>query len=245
MTIINPPLIISIFIGLVVAVFGSMLLLVFFLTKHQFGWRVARLHTLLVAAGLGVIFGGAALIVYAMPDDWRSFSELPVQLATIVLVWSTIGLRVFGRSRAGAVLLDLGPTVNRRLFFGVAALPLLLALLSVFTGSLDGNFDLANAVMVLMMLSIGVSLTLHGLDRFQIRERGVWYGQCITWNNIRSFGWDTEKPGVLILQGTSRLAFASKVHLPVPPEHRPDVEQLLTRYIPHRFDQGAQAQPSA
>ena len=67
--------------------------------------------------------------------------------------------------------------------------------------------------------------------RLQIREGGLWtYWGLLRWEKIESLQWSGDS--TLMVKAKSRLPFLGRGALPVPPEQKQAVNELLQKYCP-------------
>lgn len=128
----------------------------------------------------------------------------------------------YGWTVAGPVLLDCGPHPTRSLFLMEAVFFLILGLAGgLATTSVATVFGIAGPV-------FGVSFAAYWLimatGRLQVCENGIWqYWSLLRWEKIGSYHWANDS--TLLLRPKS--FFGLQGALPVPPEHRQAVSELL------------------
>jgi hypothetical protein len=190
--------------------------------------------------GIGVLVSWC-FIAFAV---WQIFGQplLDSFGVAFAVLWGLVfvvflGTWLHGRTTAGQVLLDCGPHPTRWLFLTNAILFLVMGVLGGFSAaSVSKVFGIAGPV-------FGVSFAAYWLvmttGRLQVRENGIWaYWGLLRWGKIGSYRWADDSTLVLRSKGMLSLMQGA---LPVPPEHRQGVDDLLAK---HRTAQ-ATAEPGA
>lgn len=132
-----------------------------------------------------------------------------------------LGSWIYGRCVRGRILLDCGPHPKRGLFIANFAL-LVFAGFSVVAAH---GFNLA-------ALALACSLDAYWLiiafGRLQVSEHGIWqYWGLLRWSKVGSYHWADDSTLLLTPRGRISLLRGA---LPVAPEHRHSVDELLTKY---------------
>ncbi|MCY2990437.1 MAG: hypothetical protein NTY19_21550 [Planctomycetota bacterium] len=190
-------------------------------------WNQGAKNALLCAVGFLLAWLSLAVVFLLATGQSLSAS---FALAFAVL-WCLIFLAfvwtwLYGRRSAGRVLLDCGPHPTRKLFLFHAVLFLLLGLTGGFSvSSVSKLLGIAGPV-------FGVSFAAYWLimatGRLQVRENGLWqYYGLLRWNKIASYRWAEDATLLVRSKGSSAWFHGA---LPVPPEHRQAVEELLSKH---------------
>jgi hypothetical protein len=155
---------------------------------------------------------------------WLGFGVL---WALIFLLF--LGTWLYGLRTGGPVLLDCGPHPARVVFLFNAALWLVMGLSGVMTfGSSLRSFPLFSPM---CGISIAVYFLIMATGRLQVREGGLWqYWSLLRWDKIESIGWSGDS--TLRVKAKSRLPFLGRGPLPVPPEEKLAIHELLQKHCP-------------
>lgn len=139
-----------------------------------------------------------------------------------------LGTWIYGRNAAGRVLLDCGTHPTKILFLINAAIfPILGVVVGLNTTSLSWTFGIAGPV---LGVSFGVFYLIMATGRLQVRENGIWaYWGLLPWGKVGSYQWAND--GTLLVRRKGPLALMQGA-LPVPPEHKQAVEELLAKHVP-------------
>jgi hypothetical protein len=74
---------------------------------------------------------------------------------------------------------------------------------------------------------------MMALGRLQLTENGIWqYWSLLKWDNIASYAWQGDTRPTLMLQTKSKYPILGRGALPVGPEHRDAISELLERHVP-------------
>ncbi len=196
-------------------------------------------NALICGSAMLVVFclATAAVVLIFQQSIWRSAgiawgAICVLALAAFVASW------LHGRSVRGNVLLDCGPHPTRILFLVEAAAFLIMGVsfgmdpvLKLIDGP-DANsasswFGIGLPVM--MFAFVPYWLVMAG-GRLQVREGGVWqYWGLLRWEKIASYRWASD--ATLVVRGKGLFSFFQGA-LPVPPEHKQAVEELLAKHCP-------------
>ena len=150
---------------------------------------------------------------------------------SFVAVWGLaflgfLGSWIYGRCVRGRILLDCGPHPMRWLFVVNFALFLFSGFRAVSKGtSAPDGFSLEALVFA---SSSGVYWLIIAFGRLQVSEHGIWqYWSLLRWSKVGSYRWTDDS--TLVLTARGRLSFLRGA-LPVAPEHRQAVDDLLTQF---------------
>ena len=140
-----------------------------------------------------------------------------------------LGTWLYGLNAGGRVLLDCGPHPTRVLFLINAALFLAMGLGGTLLGSsLSKSFAIASPV---FGISFGIYWLIMASGRLQIREGGLWqYWGLLRWDKIESCRWSGDS--TLMVKAKTRLPFLGRGALPVPPEDKQAINELLQKHCP-------------
>lgn len=129
----------------------------------------------------------------------------------------------------GSTLLDCGrPQADRSLVL-LAVLLLPAAVLSFFTRAENGMGILMGGI----LLIIPVTTLITCMSRLQIVENGIWHhATLIKWDEITGYHWTGTANSQLILQSGKGFFKGAGPPLPVPPEQKAAVNELLQKYLP-------------
>jgi hypothetical protein len=138
---------------------------------------------------------------------------------------------IYGRSIAGRLLLDCGPNPGQKGNFILAILMLGVTLWhsrSCYPISLSAVFGLNG---LWSPASLAAFFFVAAFGRLQVRENGIiTYWSLLSWRRIASYRWADD--GTLLIAKKQRLSL--RVALPVPPEQKQAVDELLTTFCPGR-----------
>lgn len=153
---------------------------------------------------------------------WLAWAVLWVLILLVL-----IGTWVYGRKAGGPILQDCGPHPRKKLYLLMALFYLLLGVTGGVTGaSVPKTFGVGGPV---SEISLAVYLLIAATRRLQMREHGIWqYWSLLRWNKIGSYYWASDC--TLMVRGNSRLVFLWKGALPVPPELKQAVDELLQKH---------------
>ena len=177
--------------------------------------------------GVGVLMG-MGLITFAV----SVISGQPIRycINTAFGVFWTLIFSVFvlswlyGKKTAGSVLLDCGPRPCRNLFLVNAVVFLLLGASGGHT-CLAGKCDRFGIWGVLFGVTFSIYWIIMFFGRLQICERGIWQYACLLkWEKLQSYEWEGD---TLNIQVKAKFLFLGKGVLPVPPEQKTAVDDLL------------------
>ena len=140
-----------------------------------------------------------------------------------------LGTYLYGLNAGGRVLLDCGPHPTRVLFLINAGLFLAMGFGGMFSGNLFSKSQgIAGPV---LGISFAIFWVIMASGRLQIREAGLWqYCGLLRWDKIESCWWSGDS--TLMLKAKSRLPFLGRGALPIPPEHKLAIDELLLKLCP-------------
>lgn len=186
------------------------------------------------------IVTAAVVLIFEQPV-FRSFGISGGALCGLVLL-VFLGTWLYGRSAGGRVLLDCGPHPTRKLFLVNAVLFLIMGLLSGLVVGMDiiGRLifeeeatrvpSLSDIGFAVMAISFVPYWLIVASGRLQVRESGIWcYWGLMRWSKIGSYRWANDS--TLLFRGKGFFSW-SQGALPVPPENKQAVEELLAKYCP-------------
>jgi hypothetical protein len=191
-------------------------------------YRQGLRNALVCAVAVSLVLCALAGLVWSMSDMsvWEAFAVALAVLCGGVLLWF-FAVWLMSRQRGGAVLLDCGPHPTRKMF-------LLNALLWFFLGPILGvSISSMSVGLAVAALVLGVSFGLFYLalatGRLQFRQGGIWqYWGLLPWRKLANYRWAEDS--TLLFQVQGAWPFLRRGALPVPPEHKDAVEQLLQTY---------------
>ncbi len=170
--------------------------------------------------GVGVlVLWGLLTAVFSLVVDGPLAPYIAFTAICVVSLFAFFVHWLYAGFISGLVLVDCGLHPTWKLSLFQAAVFLILGLTAAVAidpilGPLFGN-----AFAVYWLIVAG--------GRLQVRENGLWqYHGLLRWSKIGSYAWSPD--GTLVI--THRAWLPSKGALPVPPEHREAVDQLLSRY---------------
>jgi hypothetical protein len=151
-----------------------------------------------------------------------------------VVLWGPVFLLflwtwLYGLNAGGRILLDCGPHPTRLLFLINAAVFVTMGFCGLFAGpSLAKSIAIVSPV---LGVSFGLYWLIMALGRLQIREGGLWqYWGLLRWDKIASCRWSGDS--TLMVKANSRLPFLGRGALPVPPEQKQAINELLQKHCP-------------
>ncbi len=139
------------------------------------------------------------------------------------------GTWLYALNAGGRILLDCGPHPTRFLFLMNAALFVAIGLGGTFVGnSFSRSIAIASPV---LGISFGIYWLIMASGRLQIRAGGLWqYWGLLRWDKIESCRWSGDS--TLTLKAKTRFPFLGRGALPVPPEDKQAVNELLQKHCP-------------
>ena len=182
------------------------------------------------------IITAAVVLIFEQPI-LRSFGVSGAALCGLVLL-VFFGTWLYGRNGGGRILLDCGPHPTRKLFLMQAVVFLVLGLMNGVEPILR-LIDGGEATSVSRWFAVGWAVILISFvpywlvmasGRLQVRESGIWcYWGLLRWGKIGSYCWAND--GTVLFRGKGFFSW-SQGALPVPPEYKQTVEELLTKNCP-------------
>jgi hypothetical protein len=162
----------------------------------------------------------AFIISLALKQSFAA-SFIPSFLAIWCLTFlAFLGSWIYGRCVRGRILLDCGPHPKRRLFFANFAL-------IVFVGFSALAADGFNLAALAFASSLDAYWLIIAFGRLQVSEHGIWqYWGLLRWSKVGSYHWADDSTLLLTARGQISLFRGA---LPVAPEHRQAVDELLTQ----------------
>jgi hypothetical protein len=180
----------------------------------------------------------AAVVLIFEQSILRSFgiSGAALCVLALLLFWGTW---LYGRGAGGPVLLDCGPHPTRWLFLLNAVTFAIIGLLN----GLDSIFKLIDEPEAtwtatlfhfggpLVMLSFVPYWLIMAGGRLQLRDHGIWqYWALLRWSKIGSYRWASD--ATLLIRPKGFFTWFRGA-LPVPPEYKQAVEELLAERCPN------------
>ena len=200
----------------------------------------ARMTTTALGRGAtnALIYGLIFLASWLLIAKLISFVSARPLAESFWLAWAVLwgpifllflGTWLYGLSAGGRVLLDCGPHPTRFLFLINAALFLAMGFGGTFAGnSFSRSLAIASPV---LGVSFGIYWLIMASGRLQIRESGLWlYWGLLRWEKIESCRWSGDS--TLMVKAKTRLPFLGRGALPVPPEDKQAIDELLQKLCP-------------
>ena len=183
----------------------------------------------------------------------QTFSDSVLIAAVVVfgllllLLLSILGGWLYNRTVAGRFLLDCGPFPMRKGLLVMVASNLLMGLTCGAGLILIPGVPKIGLAGPAIWIALAAFPLIKACGRLQVRDNGIWAYSClIPWGNIGSRQWTSDSMLLLARKGSLsflrwtflrwRLLDLSReyrqsvdVLLPVPPEHRQSVEELLAK----------------
>jgi hypothetical protein len=187
----------------------------------------------LVLSALGA---AVALIFLEQPIFYSFVIAFAVVCGLVVLAF--LGTWLYGWSVSGRVVLDCGPHPTRNQFLLNAGLFLVLGLvngLDFILRLIDGPEATSASTLFgiggpVIMISFVPYWLIMASGRLQVRENGVWqYWSLLRWSKIGSYRWAND--ATLLVRGKGFFSWFQRA-LPVPPEHKQAVDELLAKHCP-------------
>ncbi len=177
---------------------------------------------------------GVAII--ALPPPWSQLLTFVFGFTVLLAVCASISIWLFGQSKLGLVLLDLGRHGWGYVLFGALCLAFAGYLLVWETHTGDRWFIPTG----FLLLALGLRHTAFGLSKIQIREKG-WssFWRPVRWEQVESYKWEPNTGGkrdwlqIRLRPGFSWDLFPSQKEMTfkVRKDQRSMVDILLSRYI--------------
>jgi hypothetical protein len=190
-------------------------------------WRQGLVNALICGVGVLLAWFALAFIHSLILSQSISASFRPALLSVWGLAFlAFIGSWIYGRCMRGRILLDCGPHPKRWLFVLNLVLFVFIGyrMASSSTSAPDG-FSLAGLVLA---CSFGVYWLIIAFGRLQVSEHGIWqYWSLLRWSKVGSYHWADDSTLLLTVRGPLSILRGA---LPVAPEHRQAVDDLLTQF---------------
>jgi hypothetical protein len=190
-------------------------------------WRQGAVNALICGVGVLLAWLAFAFIISLILSQSISASFRPSFLAVWGLAFlAFLGSWIYGRCVRGRILLDCGPHPKRWLFVVYLVLFVFIGFRTASTAtSAPDGFSIAGLAFA---SSFGVYWLIIAFGRLQVREHGIWsYWGLLRWSKVGSYHWAADS--TLLLTTRGRLSFLRGA-LPVAPEHRQAVDDLLTQF---------------
>jgi hypothetical protein len=191
-------------------------------------WRRGAINALIWSSILLVSW----LLVAKLISSVSHFSFIQSFWLAWAFLWGLsfllfLGTWLYGLNAGGRILLDCGPHPTRLLFLMNAALFLAMGFGGAIVGS-SFSKSLAIASPVLG-ISFGVYWLIMASGRLQVREGGLWlYCGLLRWDKIESCRWSDDS--TLMLKAKTRFPFLGRGALPVAPEDKQAINELLQQH---------------
>ncbi len=220
---------------------GILFVLLLILISFGFGYLHAR-RTLGSKAALrnlkfasifivsGVLIG--IVINKGIPESWEISPFYIWAFICIMPVWFLYFRWFWLTKRAGKTLLNLKRLKydNWSLVAGIGGIFLGLSDLGIF---IEPNEPTPESKQWIIYLSLGVVMLISGLIGTRILEKGITsMGRFMAWNNIESYGWESDKSNTLTVKLKNRIPLFRTLSLPIPPGSKEEVDRLLKENIP-------------
>lgn len=190
-------------------------------------WRQGVGNALICGVGVLLAWLAFAFIISLILSQSVSTSFRPAFLTVWGLAFlAFIGSWIYGRYARGRILLDCGPHPKRWLFVLNLVLFAFIGFRTASTAtSAPDGFSIGGLVLA---SSFGVYWLIIAFGRLQVSEHGIWqYWSLLRWSKVGAYRWADDS--TLLLTTRGRLSFLRGA-LPVAPEHRQAVDDLLTQF---------------
>ena len=183
----------------------------------------------MLICGVGVLVGYAVVMTVLVMIFHETAGDAFGISASALGYFFLVGFLVawiYGRATTGPVLLDCGPHPTRWLFLAMAVIHMFMALNGWYSGKSSATgFGASGPVFLALFATFWLVMAT---GRLQIRENGIWqYWSLLRWGGIDSYEWAED--ATLLLKAKGVLALLQGA-LPVPPEHRQAVADLLAKH---------------
>jgi hypothetical protein len=200
------------------------------LNQPRYWFRVLAVVFTVIAAALAYLFLAAA--AFSLIFNWTfgdSFKAVILGLELLCLIASVLvlGFWISSLRRRGRVVLDFGPDRLRAFFLAVG-------LFCLFAAIFSGGAALMNLtrpqwstlLLALLQVAIAIQFLVRVTGRVQITESGIWQNlNLLRWETIGSYRW-VDDATLLVVRGPG----LPSLKLPVPPEHKRALDELLTQH---------------
>jgi len=188
-------------------------------------------------SGPWILFG--AFLALLLPSVGR-YGLVALYAIYVVSILTWLFSWPLRKKEAGALLLEVGPTVQNKLLFWIGllqigtAIAMTLSLIDNFTGPLTTTGGIVSGIIkITFWWTIALTFIFLGRSHLEIRENGLTY--FFTWQpwaRIKAFGWDDDKPNTLILKAAPRTVLSRRyITLSIPSAQQPEVDRLLEDYL--------------
>ena len=184
----------------------------------------------MLICGVGVLVTYAVIMAVVVLFFHKSAGDAYYIAASVLCACAFLAFLagwIYGRATAGPILLDCGPHPTRWLFLLQGVLFLFLGGMGWYSGkSAAAGLGVSGPV---FLVSFAAFWLVAAAGRLQIRENGIWqYWSLLRWGRIDSYEWAED--ATLLVKARGFLSLLSRGALPVPPEHRQAVAELLARH---------------
>lgn len=197
---------------------------------HWTAWRRGAINAALCMSGLIVVCIVVALgLSLFIHRDRREllFMAFCFVAALTLVAFPVAWLRDV--CTKGQIVFDCGPHPARLLFFFNCVIMAVLGVVACFSTTFLAPSYLRYGLAFAFASSLFNLILAFG--RLQVTENGIWqYWGLLRWREVASWHW--AKDNTLLLTATGRFAFLRRGALPVPPQCRDAVDDLLSRYCP-------------
>ena len=180
----------------------------------------------MIVCGVAVLVGYAvvmAVLVMVFQETAGDAFGVAVTALGFFFLAGFLAAWIYGWATSGAVLLDCGPHPARELFLALAVMHLFMGVNGWYSGkSAASGFGVSGPVFLVLFAAFWLVMAT---GRLQIRQNGIWqYWSLLRWGKIGSWQWAEDST---LLVNTRGFSILSKGALPVPPERRQAVTELL------------------
>jgi hypothetical protein len=187
-------------------------------------WRQGTKNLLVCV--IGVVLTWLALAVlfsFVLRQSVLQSFRIAFAVVWAVTFLSFLTTWLYSRLRRGRILLDCGPHPTRWLFVVNSFLFIL-----VGTGGVFGSTaDAISIPRLAFPISLGVFCLIMAFGRLQVTERGIWqYWGLLPWSKVGSYRWADDSTLLI----TPKARFSLRGALPVPPEHKQAVDDILSQF---------------
>jgi hypothetical protein len=225
------------FLVLLLLILVLPLVVVYGLTRRQFGQETARKNSLVVF--ISILVGTGLVVGLRFLPGHRGESLLTIVLLVVTLA-ACVGLVRYRTqvAEAGDVLVDMGCPPRFRFLAAIGFLSMIVAGgLSVYRGlTAEEPFELEwwrHLVQGLFSLVCGASLILWWSRGTTVHRTGIaGPGFFLPWERIEGYAWDENPPGVLKLRVQRRIPFLGETPIRTDPERRAEIEEVLQQFLP-------------
>lgn len=179
--------------------------------------------------GIGVLtvwFMFALAITFVTGKSLRQAASTAFLMLWGITMVCVVGAWLYGRKSGGQVVLDCGSFPNWKLCLLNAALLMLLNL----PGTWSANYFLG-VYAPIFGISCAIFWLILAMGRLQIREAGIWcYSGLLRWTKIDTYRWSDDS--TLLLKTKGGWWSLNRRALPITPELRGPVEEILQKHFP-------------